>query len=217
MENLSGVRIADTILTARRSCYACPIACKRVVEIAGGEYAMPEGPGPEYEAVGSLGFMPRISDMHAVVKANALCNSYGLDAISTGSTIAYAIEAFRRRAHRRGPHRGYGPRLGPARPTHRAHRYDRPAGGLRGRAGGGVPGPGGEIRRRGLRHPRQGHGMSHARPPRPVVHVPGLRHQHQGGLPQPGHQPRAGDGHGRPRPRSGFRAPARSAARARRR
>ena len=95
MENLSGVRIADTILTARRSCYACPIACKRVVEIEEGEYAMPEGPGPEYEGVGSLGFMPGIADMHAVVKANALCNDYGLDAISTGSTIAYAIEAFR--------------------------------------------------------------------------------------------------------------------------
>jgi aldehyde:ferredoxin oxidoreductase len=94
MESLSGVRIADTILTARRSCYACPIACKRVVKIADGEYAMPEGPGPEYEAVGSLGFMPRISDMHAVVKANALCNSYGMDAISVGGTIAYAIEAF---------------------------------------------------------------------------------------------------------------------------
>ena len=95
MENLSGVRIADTILTARRSCYACPIACKRVVKIADGEYAMPEGPGPEYEGVGSLGFMPRVSDMHAVVKANALCNAYGMDAISTGGTIAYAIEAFR--------------------------------------------------------------------------------------------------------------------------
>jgi aldehyde:ferredoxin oxidoreductase len=95
MENLSGVRIADTILTARRSCYACPIACKRVVEITGGKYAMPEGPGPEYEGVGSLGFMPRVGDMHAVVKANALCNAYGMDAISTGGTIAYAIEAFR--------------------------------------------------------------------------------------------------------------------------
>ncbi len=95
MESLSGVRIADTILTARRSCYACPIACKRVVEITDGEYAMPEGPGPEYEGVGSLGFMPRISDMHAVVKANALCNAYGMDAISTGGTIAWAIEAFR--------------------------------------------------------------------------------------------------------------------------
>ena len=94
MENLSGVRIADTILTARRSCYACPIACKRVVKIEDGEYAMPEGPGPEYEGVGSLGFIPRVGDMHAVVKANALCNSYGMDAISTGGTIAYAIEAF---------------------------------------------------------------------------------------------------------------------------
>ncbi|MEW6554256.1 MAG: aldehyde ferredoxin oxidoreductase family protein [Actinomycetota bacterium] len=95
MENLSGVRMADTILTARRSCYACPIACKRVVEITDGEYAMPEGPGPEYEGVGSLGFMPRVGDLHAVVKANALCNAYGMDAISTGGTIAWAIEAFR--------------------------------------------------------------------------------------------------------------------------
>ena len=94
MENLSGVRIADTVLTARRSCYACPIACKRVVEIEEGEYAMPEGPGPEYECVGALGFMLRIDDMHAVVKANALCNAYGMDAISTGGTLAYAIEAF---------------------------------------------------------------------------------------------------------------------------
>jgi aldehyde:ferredoxin oxidoreductase len=38
--------------------------------------------------------MPRIDDMHAVAKANALCNAYGMDAISTGGTIAYAIEAF---------------------------------------------------------------------------------------------------------------------------
>lgn len=95
MESLSGVRMADTILVARRSCYACPIACKRVVEIREGEYAMPEGPGPEYEGVGSLGFMPRIGDMRAVVKANALCNAYGMDAISVGGTIAWAIEAFR--------------------------------------------------------------------------------------------------------------------------
>lgn len=94
MENLSGVRIADTILAARRSCYACPIACKRVVEIGEGDYAMPEGPGPEYECVGALGFLLGIGDMHAVVKANALCDSYGMDAISTGGTIAYAVEAF---------------------------------------------------------------------------------------------------------------------------
>lgn len=95
MQSLSGVRMAETILTRRRSCRACPIACKRVVEIKDGEYAMPEGPGPEYEGVGALGFMLRIDNLHAVVKANALCNAYGMDAISTGGTIAYAIEAFR--------------------------------------------------------------------------------------------------------------------------
>ncbi|MFW6113985.1 MAG: aldehyde ferredoxin oxidoreductase C-terminal domain-containing protein [Actinomycetota bacterium] len=94
MENLSGVTMARTISKKSRSCYACPIACKRVVEIEGGEYAMEEGPGPEYEGVGALGFMPRIDNLRAVMKANALCNAYGLDAISTGGTIAYAIEAF---------------------------------------------------------------------------------------------------------------------------
>ncbi len=95
MENLSGVRIAETILTRKHSCRACPIACKRVVRIESGEYAMEEGPGPEYEGVGALGFLLHIDDLHAVVKANALCNAYGMDAISTGGTIAYAIEAFR--------------------------------------------------------------------------------------------------------------------------
>jgi aldehyde:ferredoxin oxidoreductase len=94
MKSLSGVTIAETILTRTRSCYACPIACKLSVEIKDGDYPMEEGPGPEYEGVGSLGFMLKIEDMRAVVKANALCNRYGMDNISTGATLAYAIEAF---------------------------------------------------------------------------------------------------------------------------
>jgi len=93
-EELSGARMNETILTDRHSCYACPVACKRIVEVKGGDYAIEEGPGPEYECLGALGFMPRVGDLHAVVKANQLCNAYGMDAISTGGTIAYAIEAF---------------------------------------------------------------------------------------------------------------------------
>ena len=93
-EELSGARMNEVILTDRHSCYACPVACKRIVEIKGGDYAMEEGPGPEYECLGALGFMPRVGNLHAVVKANQLCNAYGMDAISTGGTIAYAIEAF---------------------------------------------------------------------------------------------------------------------------
>jgi aldehyde:ferredoxin oxidoreductase len=94
MENLSGVNIADTFLKKKHSCYACPIACKRIVEIEAGGETMEEVPGPEYECLGALGFMSKIKDLPIVLKANALCNAYGMDAISTGGTIAYAIEAF---------------------------------------------------------------------------------------------------------------------------
>ncbi len=95
MENLSGVHMADTILVGRRSCHACPIACKRVVKIDIGDCTMSDGPGPEYEGVGSLGFLLKIDDLLAVATANALCNHFGMDVISTGGTLAYAVEAFR--------------------------------------------------------------------------------------------------------------------------
>ena len=127
MESLSGVRIADTILTDRRSCYACPIACKRVVEIKDGEYAMPEGPGPSTRAWAPWASFLAIDDMHAVVKANALCNAYGMDAISTGGTIAYAIEAFQNGLDQRERHRRHRPGLGPAGPADRAGRTRSPA------------------------------------------------------------------------------------------
>jgi len=95
-EELSGARMNETILTGRRSCPACPIACKRIVEVKDGDYAVEEGPGPEYEGLGALGFMTRVGDLGVVVKANRLCNAYGMGAISTGGTIAYAVEAFER-------------------------------------------------------------------------------------------------------------------------
>ncbi len=93
-ESLSGVRLYDTILTRTRSCYACPVACKRVVEIPEGEFRMEEGPGPEYEGINALGSLLMIDNLEAVVRANALCDAYGMDCISTGGTIAYATEAF---------------------------------------------------------------------------------------------------------------------------
>ncbi len=93
-ERLTGVRLAETILKRRRSCYACPIACKRVVGISEGEYAMVEGPGPEYEGLVALGMLLKIDDLGAVVQANAMCNALGMDCISTAGTIAYATEAF---------------------------------------------------------------------------------------------------------------------------
>ncbi len=79
------------ILTARRSCYACAIRCKREVNVQG--RVSPYG-GPEYESVGAFGPNCGISDLQVIAKANELCNAYMLDSISTGSTIAFAMECF---------------------------------------------------------------------------------------------------------------------------
>ncbi|MEW6553758.1 MAG: aldehyde ferredoxin oxidoreductase family protein [Actinomycetota bacterium] len=93
-EKLGGTAVAETILTKTHSCYGCPIACKRIVEVDSGPYAMEEGPGSEYEAAAALGTLQRMDSVEANNKANEMCNRYGMDCISAGGTIAYAVEAF---------------------------------------------------------------------------------------------------------------------------
>lgn len=79
------------LLTARRSCYACAIRCKREVQVDG---ELSEYGGPEYETVGSFGPNCGVSDLQVIAKANELCNAYMLDTISTGMTISFAMECF---------------------------------------------------------------------------------------------------------------------------
>jgi len=93
-DKLGGTAVADSILTKTHSCYGCPVGCKRIVEVKTGPFALAEGPGSEYEAAAALGTLQRIDDRDANHKANELCNRYGMDVISAGSTIAYATEAF---------------------------------------------------------------------------------------------------------------------------
>ena len=79
------------LLTARRSCYACAIRCKREVRVDGKPSIYG---GPEYETIGSLGPNCGVSDLHIIAKANELCNAYMLDSISTGMTISFAMECY---------------------------------------------------------------------------------------------------------------------------
>jgi aldehyde:ferredoxin oxidoreductase len=79
------------LLSARRSCYACAVRCKREVAIDG---KVSLYGGPEYETIGAFGPNCGISDLHAIAKANELCNAFMLDTISTGSTISFAMECF---------------------------------------------------------------------------------------------------------------------------
>jgi len=76
------------------ACYTCPIACKRTVKLAEGPYAIEEGPGPQYETIGAFGSLMVIENMAAILKMNEMANRYGMDSISCGATIAFAMECF---------------------------------------------------------------------------------------------------------------------------
>ncbi|MFZ4436888.1 MAG: aldehyde ferredoxin oxidoreductase family protein [Syntrophales bacterium] len=91
---ISGVTMHDTILKGRYACLQCPIACGRHIRIEDGPFGPIDGEGPEYETLGTMGGECLVSDLAAICKANDLCNRYGLDTMSTGSVIAFAMEAF---------------------------------------------------------------------------------------------------------------------------
>ena len=76
------------------ACYACPIRCKKVVEIGEPWNVDPIYGGPEYESIGAFGSNCGVSDLKAVCKANELCNKYSIDAISTGVSIGFAMECY---------------------------------------------------------------------------------------------------------------------------
>lgn len=92
---ISGETMYDTVLKERDTCYACIVRCKRVVEITEGPYQVdPLYGGPEYETLATFGSYCGIDDLAAISKANELCNKFGVDTISCGATIAFAIECF---------------------------------------------------------------------------------------------------------------------------
>ncbi len=93
-ENLYGQKMKETILVGRDGCYACPVRCKRVVKAAEPFPVDPSYGGPEYETLAMLGSSCGVDDLVAVCKANELCNKYGLDTISTGGSIAFAMECY---------------------------------------------------------------------------------------------------------------------------
>jgi aldehyde:ferredoxin oxidoreductase len=90
VDNVSGAKMTETILTGRSACQGCVIACGRVVKL--GDNAKRKG--PEYETV--IGFGPNLlnDDLEAIVYLGELCDRYGMDTISTSNTIGLACTLF---------------------------------------------------------------------------------------------------------------------------
>lgn len=94
-EDISGERMTETVLKKRETCHACVVRCKRVVEIADGPYKVDQlYGGPEYETLGTFGSYCGVRDLAAVGLTNQICNMYGVDTISCGATIAFAMECY---------------------------------------------------------------------------------------------------------------------------
>jgi aldehyde:ferredoxin oxidoreductase len=80
----------------RDTCPHCIIACKGYVTVDKGPFAVSESKKPEYETLASFGPNCFNDNVESIIKANDLCNRNGLDTISAGSTIAFAMESYER-------------------------------------------------------------------------------------------------------------------------
>jgi aldehyde:ferredoxin oxidoreductase len=82
-------------VTKLTGCWHCPIACKAILKEGTGEYKYAAGiRRPEYETQGTFGAMCCNSNTESINMANDICNRYGLDTISAGTVIAFAIECY---------------------------------------------------------------------------------------------------------------------------
>jgi aldehyde:ferredoxin oxidoreductase len=95
-ERLESEAMVEAILTDRQTCPNCPIFCRRVVKMdkpyeLSGIYG-----GPQYETVAGLGSLVMNTNPAAIAKAHELCNRYGIDTMSTGECIAWAMECWER-------------------------------------------------------------------------------------------------------------------------
>ena len=94
-EKISGPYLVEAgYLKRRMGCNACIFSCHRYCEIESGPYSGAFGGGPEYETMSALGSGCGTVDVELVIKANELCNLYGMDTISAGGVIQWAMECW---------------------------------------------------------------------------------------------------------------------------
>ncbi|NLF80791.1 MAG: aldehyde ferredoxin oxidoreductase family protein [Clostridia bacterium] len=93
-EKISGQVETEKYLIKQYRCASCIIGCGRTSQVKEGKYASIVGAGPEYETLGLLGSNLMIDDMEAIHWANELCNRYGIDTMTTGTAIGFAMECY---------------------------------------------------------------------------------------------------------------------------
>ncbi len=76
------------------ACRTCPIACGGIMDVPGQEYPSHSVHKPEYEALAALGSNCLNDNVESIIAMNETCNLYGLDTISAGGLVSFAIECY---------------------------------------------------------------------------------------------------------------------------
>ncbi len=95
-QNISGENMYETIVDGSRGCFACPVACTKYSTVKDGPHKGTAVEGPEYETIAMLGSNCGVADIKTVAKANLLCDELGIDTISTGNVVGFAMECYQR-------------------------------------------------------------------------------------------------------------------------
>lgn len=91
---IGGHAMRERIVAADKACYSCITPCNKFSVISEGVYKNSKIGGPEYETIALLGSNLGVGSIEAIAYANVLCDKLGLDTISTGNVIGFAIECF---------------------------------------------------------------------------------------------------------------------------
>jgi aldehyde:ferredoxin oxidoreductase len=116
---VDAIAVRDTMRVKMEACYACSVRCKKVVQVEKKEEAAREAQeklyggkgkvgfdplgrysvdprygGPEYESLAAMGVNLGLDDLIAIAKSNEMCNYLGMDTVSLGATLAWAMECF---------------------------------------------------------------------------------------------------------------------------
>jgi len=95
IEMISSVYMKEHYFIRNKACYRCPVGCAQICAVSEGPFAGAQS-DPEYETIGALGGQCGVSDFGAIIAANQICDEEGIDTMTTGTLIAFAMECFER-------------------------------------------------------------------------------------------------------------------------
>jgi aldehyde:ferredoxin oxidoreductase len=93
-KNFEGAVMDPKYRVRKYACANCPLGCGAIYEVKGGKWPLGETGRPEYETSASFGCLILNDDVEALLKCNHICNIYGLDTISAGATVTWAMECY---------------------------------------------------------------------------------------------------------------------------